>query len=131
MVPAALAMTAKTPIGVSFDTKPFTCATARLRSDRGVSRPCFCSMPIRATPTTTLNSTTAGTTLFAKELNGFDGMNSVRKLISSGLSMSEVLKKDADSQTGKASGMHKIAARARPQESTSTAPALTASVLTC
>ena len=51
-------------------------------------------------------------------------MNSVRKLISSGLSMSEVLKKEADSHTGKVSGMTRMAARARPQEISSSAPAL-------
>ena len=34
----------------------------------------FRSTPMSATPTMTENSTTAGTILFASELNGFDGM---------------------------------------------------------
>ena len=57
-------------------------------------------------------------------------MKRVRKLTSSGGAMSEVLKKLADSQVGKARGMTRMAAQATPQAPTSTAPTFRASAFT-
>ena len=57
---------AKTPMGVSVETNCVTRAMARLRTVRLVRRSALGSSPMSATPTATLNNTTAGTRLLAR-----------------------------------------------------------------
>ena len=104
-MPVADAAIANSPYGVSFRIDRVARDTAwvaiRSTSISGSLR----STPIRATPTTTENSTTAGTMLLASEWKGFDGMYRSMKLNGGRRSTSEVLKNIALSISGNASGM--------------------------
>ena len=73
-VPAADAAIANSPYGVSCRIDRVARDTAWLAVRSTSINTSLRSTPIRATPTTTENSTTAGTMLFASELKGFDGM---------------------------------------------------------
>ncbi len=130
MVPAALATMANTPIGVNLETNCVTLAIARFRTVRLSSRPCFDSMPIKAMPTATLNRTTAGTMLLARAWKGLAGMKRLRKLTVSGVWTKEILKNEADSNSGKARGMARIAAKASNHENNCKPPTLRAKILT-
>src|SRR4029434_10318706 len=116
IVPAALATMAKTPSGVSRDTPLVTRIIAWVRRARSLRRPCFSSIPIRATQRDILDRTTAGTRLLARAWKGLEGMNSVSHGISTGGSTRDVLKKEASSQGGKARGISRIVAKASTQE---------------
>ncbi len=69
-------------------------------------------------------STTAGTMLLASEWKGFAGMYRSTKLNGARRSIKVVLKNDALSTSGKASGNRNAKATAMSQSTASTAPAL-------
>jgi hypothetical protein len=72
--PARWVAMANSPIGVSLTTKWFTWPIVPARACSGSRMRSLSSTPIRASPTTTQKSTTAGTTLLAREWKGFVGM---------------------------------------------------------
>jgi hypothetical protein len=67
MVPAALAISANTPMGASFDTTPVIHMSVSRSTDRGSITAALFGMPMRPTPIRMLNTTTAGTSAFAYE----------------------------------------------------------------
>ena len=130
-MPLTTAAIANTPYGVN-DTMNFVAlpmaslampSTSRSRALRGT--------PMSASPTTTLNSTTAGTMLLASELNGLVGMYRPRKSNPSRSCSSVVLKNEALSCRGKISVTSSAAARAMAHNSNSTTPTRLPSVRAC
>ena len=73
-VPAATAATANMPYGVSRTMNFVDRPTVSIATDSTSSSTSLRGTQISATPTTIENRTTAGTMLFASELNGLDGM---------------------------------------------------------
>ncbi len=73
-VPAMNAPSANMPYGASSTTKFVTFERALAMMPSSSSNGFLSGTEMSAAPRMMLNSTTAGTTLFASELNGFDGM---------------------------------------------------------
>ena len=70
-VPAVTATMANTPTGVRLMTNLVMLTTAAFTTRSGASRRSRWSTPMSAMPSIELNRTTAGTTAFAREWNGF------------------------------------------------------------
>src|SRR5262252_915190 len=113
---------ANTPNGVRDTTNFVALPTASFATLSASISAAFPDTPMSAIPTTTLNSTTAGTTLLASELNGLAGMYRLTRSNDSRGSTSVVLKKDAFSSGGNMIGKRKTAPSATAQSSTSTTP---------
>ena len=128
IVPAASAISAKTPIGAARATAPAIRMSTSSATCRIGSKVRFPDVPISAAPSAKLNTTTAGMMVFVREKNGLVGTYSSMKSSSRLGSTRLALKKVADSHAGSANEMPTTAASPIPQNSGMNPPPRTARV---
>ena len=93
-------MIAKIPAGANRTTKRATRDSAPEIVESPSMIDCFSLIPMSATPRPSENTTVAGTTPVASELNGFAGMKRLTRFNSGAGSTRLVLKYEAASQSG-------------------------------
>ena len=118
---------ANTPYGARLTTKlAMLVRASEIGASVASTAPLF-SRPISASPIARLNSTTAGTTVSASERKGLAGIYIPRKSNSACSWIRLVVKNEADSQSGKATGMIITTLIVTAHNSSSTAPTFSAS----
>jgi hypothetical protein len=129
MVPAALAVMAKTPRGARPIMNLVILVSASERVRRGCSRVDLSLILMRASPKAMLKITVAGMMLSVMERKGLEGMNMLTKLTRSGVSTMLWLKNEAVFMAGKARGMARMTTLPITHRSRSQIPPLAPSSL--